>query len=40
MRLQDHLSRDMLLGRFQNCTLLLVTHGLTMRIWLWRWFHW
>lgn len=23
-----------------NCSLLLVTHGLTLRIFLMRWFHW
>lgn len=37
---EDHLTRDMIMGRFQNCNLILVTHGLTLRIFLMRWFHW
>ena len=36
----DHLVRDMGLGRFKDQTLILVTHGLTLRILLMRWFHW
>ena len=36
----DHLVRDMGLGRFSSQSLILVTHGLTLRILLMRWFHW
>lgn len=36
----DHLVRDMGLGRFSGQSLVLVTHGLTLRILLMRWFHW
>lgn len=33
--------RDINAGRFQaNGTLVLVTHGLALRIFLMRWFHW
>jgi len=37
---EDHLTRDMLMGRFADTSLVLVSHGLTMRIFLMRWFHW
>eukprot|EP00878_Enallax_costatus_P017629 GHUV01018523.1.p2 GENE.GHUV01018523.1~~GHUV01018523.1.p2 ORF type:complete len:276 (+),score=47.89 GHUV01018523.1:2450-3277(+) len=38
---QDHLIRDINAGRFANNTsLVLVTHGLALRIFLMRWFHW
>lgn len=37
---EDHLTRDMMNGRFSGTTLILVTHGLTLRIFLMRWFHW
>lgn len=38
---EDHLIRDMRSGRFGNSTnLVLVTHGLTLRIFLMRWFGW
>ncbi|KAL6765787.1 histidine phosphatase superfamily [Haematococcus lacustris] len=37
---EDHLTRDMLMGRFASTNLVLVTHGLTLRIFLMRWFHW
>lgn len=38
---QDHLVRDINAGRFANNTsLVLVTHGLALRIFLMRWFHW
>ncbi|KAF6253071.1 histidine phosphatase superfamily, partial [Scenedesmus sp. NREL 46B-D3] len=37
----DHLIRDINAGRFANNTsLVLVTHGLALRIFLMRWFHW
>lgn len=37
----DHLIRDINAGRFANSTsLVLVTHGLALRIFLMRWFHW
>jgi broad specificity phosphatase PhoE len=38
---EDHLIRDIDLGRFPEGTnLVLVTHGLALRIFLARWFHW
>lgn len=38
---EDHLIRDINAGRFANKTsLVLVTHGLALRIFLMRWFHW
>ena len=41
VRLQDHLVRDIDAGRFPEGThLVLVTHGLALRIFLARWFHW
>jgi len=39
--LENHLLRDIDAGRFPEDTILvLVTHGLAMRIFLMRWFHW
>ena len=38
---EDHLIRDMQAGRFgANDAVVIVTHGLTMRVFLTRWFHW
>ena len=38
---EDHLVRDIETGRFpENCTVVIVTHGLTLRLFLMRWFHW
>eukprot|EP00191_Tetraselmis_sp_GSL018_P017763 CAMPEP_0177581252 /NCGR_PEP_ID=MMETSP0419_2-20121207/2042_1 /TAXON_ID=582737 /ORGANISM="Tetraselmis sp., Strain GSL018" /LENGTH=484 /DNA_ID=CAMNT_0019070269 /DNA_START=214 /DNA_END=1668 /DNA_ORIENTATION=- len=38
---QDHLIRDINAGRFsQDTDLVLVTHGLALRMFLMRWFHW
>ncbi|MEW5301967.1 MAG: hypothetical protein WDW36_004790 [Sanguina aurantia] len=38
---EDHLIRDINAGRFANNTaLVLVTHGLALRVLLMRWFHW
>lgn len=38
---EDHLVRDIDAGRFPaNTNLVLITHGLTLRIFLSRWFHW
>lgn len=38
---EDHLVRDINAGRFsKNTSLVLVTHGLALRIFLMRWFHW
>uniref|UniRef100_A0A1D2AFU0 Broad-range acid phosphatase DET1 n=1 Tax=Auxenochlorella protothecoides TaxID=3075 RepID=A0A1D2AFU0_AUXPR len=38
---EDHLVRDINAGRFgPDATLVLVTHGLALRIFLMRWFHW
>lgn len=38
---EDHLVRDIETGRFpSNCTIVIVTHGLTLRLFLMRWFHW
>jgi len=38
---EDHLVRDINAGRFANRTsLVLVTHGLALRVFLMRWFHW
>eukprot|EP01023_Acetabularia_acetabulum_P068482 TRINITY_DN9721_c1_g1_i1.p1 TRINITY_DN9721_c1_g1~~TRINITY_DN9721_c1_g1_i1.p1 ORF type:complete len:443 (-),score=52.55 TRINITY_DN9721_c1_g1_i1:1693-3021(-) len=38
---EDHLVRDINAGRFgRNTTLVLVTHGLALRVFLMRWFHW
>jgi len=38
---EDHLVRDINAGRFSgNSSLILVTHGLALRIFLMRWFHW
>ena len=38
---EDHLIRDINGGRFSNKTnLVIVTHGLALRIFLMRWFHW
>ena len=37
---EDHLVRDINAGRFANNTsLVLVTHGLALRVFLMRWFH-
>lgn len=38
---EDHLIRDINGGRFSNKTnLVIVTHGLALRVFLMRWFHW
>lgn len=38
---EDHLVRDINAGRFSNdSNLVLVTHGLALRVFLMRWFHW
>jgi broad specificity phosphatase PhoE len=38
---EDHLIRDMKASRFSATTsLCLVTHGLTMRVFMMRWFNW
>ncbi|GLC44437.1 hypothetical protein PLESTB_000469800 [Pleodorina starrii] len=38
---EDHMIRDINAGRFaDNSALVLVTHGLALRIFLMRWFHW
>ena len=38
---EDHVIRDINAGRFSNNTsLVLVTHGLALRVFLMRWFHW
>lgn len=37
---EDHLVRDMIIGRYAGLNLVLVTHGLTLRIFLMKWFHW
>lgn len=38
---EDHLVRDINAGRFaDNSSLVLVTHGLALRVFLMRWFHW
>eukprot|EP00878_Enallax_costatus_P033131 GHUV01036519.1.p2 GENE.GHUV01036519.1~~GHUV01036519.1.p2 ORF type:complete len:100 (+),score=2.52 GHUV01036519.1:395-694(+) len=38
---EDHLIRDMKSGKFShNTNICLVTHGLTMRVFLMRWFNW
>ncbi|GAX81779.1 hypothetical protein CEUSTIGMA_g9207.t1 [Chlamydomonas eustigma] len=37
---EDHLVRDMIIGRYSGVSLVLVTHGLTLRIFLMKWFHW
>jgi broad specificity phosphatase PhoE len=38
---EDHLVRDINAGRFSGDTnIVIVTHGLTLRIFLMRWFHW
>lgn len=38
---EDHMIRDINAGRFANKTnLVLVTHGLALRVFLMRWFHW
>lgn len=38
---EDHLIRDMKASRFSAATsLCLVTHGLTMRVFMMRWFNW
>ena len=38
---EDHMIRDINAGRFADDTnLVLVTHGLALRIFLMRWFHW
>jgi len=37
----DHMVRDIDAGRFpEDCTMILCTHGLTLRLFLMRWFHW
>ena len=39
--IRDHMVRDINAGRFANKTnLVLVTHGLALRVFLMRWFHW
>jgi hypothetical protein len=38
---EDHMIRDINAGRFSsNSSLVLLTHGLALRIFLMRWFHW
>lgn len=38
---EDHMIRDINAGRFgRNTSLVLVTHGLALRVFLMRWFHW
>ena len=38
---EDHMVRDINAGRFSsNSSLVLLTHGLSLRIFLMRWFHW
>lgn len=37
---EDHIVRDMNAGRYANVTLVLITHGLALRIFLMRWLHW
>jgi broad specificity phosphatase PhoE len=38
---EDHMIRDINAGRFSDdTTLVLLTHGLALRIFLMRWFHW
>ena len=38
---EDHLIRDINAGRFvEDTNIVIVTHGLTLRIFLMRWFHW
>lgn len=38
---EDHLVRDIDSGRFgEEVNLVLITHGLTLRVFLSRWFHW
>eukprot|EP00195_Chlamydomonas_chlamydogama_P012286 CAMPEP_0202901526 /NCGR_PEP_ID=MMETSP1392-20130828/14302_1 /ASSEMBLY_ACC=CAM_ASM_000868 /TAXON_ID=225041 /ORGANISM="Chlamydomonas chlamydogama, Strain SAG 11-48b" /LENGTH=410 /DNA_ID=CAMNT_0049588099 /DNA_START=245 /DNA_END=1477 /DNA_ORIENTATION=- len=38
---EDHMIRDINAGRFgSNSNLVLVTHGLALRVFLMRWFHW
>ena len=38
---EDHLVRDMEAGRFgRDDAVIIVTHGLTLRVFLARWFHW
>ncbi|KXZ56778.1 hypothetical protein GPECTOR_1g700 [Gonium pectorale] len=38
---EDHMIRDINAGRFaSNTALVLVTHGLALRVFLMRWFHW
>jgi len=37
----DHMVRDIDAGRFsENTNMVLCTHGLTLRLFLMRWFHW
>lgn len=38
---EDHMIRDINAGRFRdNTSLVLLTHGLALRVFLMRWFHW
>lgn len=38
---EDHMVRDINAGRFAaDTSLVLVTHGLALRVFLMRWFHW
>ena len=38
---EDHMIRDINAGKFAgNTSLVLVTHGLALRVFLMRWFHW
>lgn len=38
---EDHMIRDINAGRFaDNTSIVLVTHGLALRVFLMRWFHW
>ena len=38
---EDHMVRDINAGRFSSDTsLVLLTHGLSLRVFLMRWFHW
>lgn len=38
---EDHMVRDIDVGRFhENTNMVLCTHGLTLRLFLMRWFHW
>eukprot|EP00798_Chlamydomonas_sp_ICE-L_P006550 gene6550-3202_t len=36
---EDHFPRDMMNGQFRDCSVVLCIHGLTLRVFLMRWFH-